>query len=210
MAWRNNIEEFKIGIDSRSYAKRLHDTEIKLSKLIFSPSTTTDTLLCNAVANWADMCAEFPLSKKDEWKSIIRKCYNMGAMFSTSKDELKALKEYCEENIEAGSIHFHTLMKTLRVGIANHDNFLGLGSLDSPTKHPGYILLDEDIDLDGIKRGEETLLSVIASAPTEEPQQCDYPTKLAYLKARLAYQASMRMIERDATIAMLNNSVENI
>ena len=189
--WRENIEIFKSGIDTRSYAKKLKSVEDRLSKLIFSPTSISDISLCNAVANWADMAAEFPVAKKDEWKLLIRRCYNMKAMFSTPKKDIIALKEYCEENIEAGSIHFYNLMKILRAGIANHNDFLGLGVLDieSPKcKDYGYTLLDTP---ENPEVGEEAMLAIISDAPTEEPEQKDYPTKLSYLKAKLAYRAAI-------------------
>jgi len=189
IAWRKNIESFKQGIDTRTYAKKLIDVEARLSKLIFSPSNTTDTQLCTAVANWACLCADFPVAKMDEWKLIIRKCYNMQAMFSTPKKDLIELKEYCEENLEPGSIHYYTLMKTLRAGIANHNDFLGLGSFGTEDISYGYTLLDEPEDT---AKGEETMLAIIAEAPEEEPQQSSYPTKLAYLKAKMAYKAAQR------------------
>lgn len=189
LSWRQNIEDFKAGIDSRSYAKKLLDVEAKLEKLIFSPTNTTDTQLCNAVANWACLAADFPVAKMDEWKLIIRKCYNMQAMFNTSKASLIELKEYCEENLEAGSIHFHTLMKTLRIGIANHNDFLGLGSFESPTTSYGYTLLDSPEDT---AVGEESMLRIIESAPLEAPQLQDYPDRLSFLKAKLAYNAAKK------------------
>ena len=192
LAWRQNIEAFKLGIDTRSHTKKLLAVEERLSKLIFSPTSTTDITLCNAVANWAALSADFPLSKLDDWKLLIRKCYNMQAMFSTPKKDLIELKEYCEENLEAGSIHYHKLMEVLRAGIANHNDFLGLGSLTPTADNKGgdsygYTLLDEPED---VAKGEEALLSIIADAPIEEPTQAQYSTKLAYLKARLSYQAA--------------------
>lgn len=190
LAWRKNIEDFKSGIDTRTFAKKLLDVENRLSNLIFSPTSTSDTQLCNAVANWACLSADFPVAKMDDWKLIIRKCYNMQAMFSTPKKDIIELKEYCEENLEAGSIHYHKLMKVLRDGIANHNDFLGLGSLgDTDTGNYGYTLLDEPEDT---AKGEESLLAIIADAPEEEPIQSAYPTKLAYLKAKMAYSAAKR------------------
>lgn len=189
LAWRKNIEDFKLGIDNRSYTKRLKEVEERLSRLIFSPSSTTDTQLCNAVANWACLAAGFPVAKMDDWKLIIRKCYNMQAMFSTPKRNLIELKEYCEENLEAGSIHYFNLMKILRAGIANHNDFLGLGSLDSNNTSYGYTLLDEPEDT---AIGDKSMLDIIASAPKEEPIQANYPNKIEFLKAKMAYRAALR------------------
>ena len=193
LAWRQNIEAFKLGIDTRSHAKKILDTEKRLERLIFSPTSTTDITLCNAVANWAALSADFPSNREDNWKRIIRKAYNMEAMFLTAKKDIVELLRYCENNMEAGSIHYHKLMEVLRAAIANHNDFLGLGALttvsgqDRVDNSYGYTLLDEPED---VEKGEEALLSIIADAPIEEPTQAQYSTKLAYLKARLSYQAA--------------------
>ena len=192
LAWRKNIEDFKTGIDTRSHAKKILDVEKRLERLIFSPTSTTDTQLCNAVANWACLSGEFPVAKMDNWKLIIRKCYNMQAMFSTPKKDLIELKEYCEENLEAGSIYYHNLMKVLRTGIANHNDFLGLGSLGSNESNGsyGYTLLDNPEDT---AVGEESMLKIISDAPATQPKQSDYKTKLEFLKAKMSYRAAQKV-----------------
>ena len=42
----------------------------------------------------------------------------MTKMFNTPLVLLKEIKDYCECNIEAGSIHFHTLIQVLQEGIS--------------------------------------------------------------------------------------------
>ncbi len=184
-AWISNIEDFKSGLDRRSEQEKLQAIENKLSKLIFTPEAG-QTKLIATVADWADKAAVFPVSKRDAWKLIIRKCYNLNAMFSTPKSELVEIKNYCEENIESGSIHFHTLMKTLRTGIANHNDFLGLSSLESTTTDCGYTLIEETAE-DRTKR-ESILLAIIAKAPDKEPVEKDYSSKLTFIRAKLAYK----------------------
>lgn len=185
-AWQDNITLFKSGIDSISEHQKLIQVEKKLAKIIFSPEAG-NTKLASAVAEWADKAAAFPSAKREAWKLIIRKCYNLEAMFSTPKEDIVAIKNYCEENLESGSIHFHNLMKTLRTGISNHNDFLGLGSFDSTDKNCGYTLLDTDNSI-----AESTMLDIIKSAPDKEPTASDYPNKLSLLKARLAYRQAIK------------------
>ena len=184
-AWKSNIEDFKSGINRDSDIRKLKKVEDKLSKLIFSPEAGK-TKLSSAVAEWADKAACFPVATRDSWKLIIRKCYNLEAMFSTPKKDLVAIKEYCEENLEVGSIHYHTLMKTLRAGIANHNDFLGIGSLNSASSE-SYTLLTTDNTIE-----EAATLSLISKAPDKEPVLADYDNKLAYLRAKMAYREAVK------------------
>ena len=83
-SWQKNIDDFKSGIDRDSEIRKLKKVEDKLARLIHSPEAG-NIRLASAVAEWADKAACFPISKKDAWKLIIRKCYNLEAMFSTPK-----------------------------------------------------------------------------------------------------------------------------
>lgn len=187
-AWKQNIAEFKLGIDRSTEIEKLKVVENKLAKLIFTPEAG-ETRLAAAAADWADKAAGFPTAKRDKWKLIIRKCYNLESMFSTPKADLLEIQRFCEENIEAGSIQYHTLMKTIRTGIANHNDFLGLTNFStSKTSDLGYTLLPNNTD-----KEEAALLSIVANAPKENPKPEDYPTKLAFLRAKLAYREALKL-----------------
>lgn len=181
-AWRDNIEDFKSGLSAQEEREKLRHVEDKLSKIIFTPEAG-NIRLAAACAEWACKAAGFPATKAESWKKIIRKCYSLEAMFSTSKQDLKEIKEFCEENIEAGSIHYRKLMQTLRTGIANHNDFLGLGTLSSSQDSLGYSIVPQDST-----KEEETMLAIIAKAPRTEPKESDYPNKISYIRARLAYR----------------------
>lgn len=184
-AWESNINDFKSGMDRESMRDKLQKVENTLSKFIHTPEAGK-VRLASATAEWADKAAEFPSNKRDAWKLIIRKCYNLEAMFSTSKSDLIEIKLFCEDNIEAGSIHYHTLMKTLRTGIANHNDFLGLGAV-SDIGGAGYTLLPTDTTIE-----DANILSIIDKAPDSIPVQSSYPTKLAFLRAKTAYIVAVR------------------
>ena len=102
-------------------------------------------------------------------------------MFSTPISEIREVKEYCEENIEAGSIHFHALMSTLREGSARHTDFLGLSSPNSL----GYTLLPVDTS-----KNTTEVEAIIAKAPTSTPIRTDYSTDLEFMRARLRYRVA--------------------
>jgi len=185
-AWQNNISDFLQGISTERDRDKLLRVQNILSSYIKSPETK-DAQLATAAANWACLAAEFPKHKAEAWKAIIRKCYNLQAMFSTPREELLAIKEHCESNLEVGSIYFHTLMTTLKTGISNHNDFLGFDNVNS-SNSLGYTLLETDN-----VRQEAALLSMVASAPTQEPKREDYPSKFAFIRAKLAYKEAQKM-----------------
>lgn len=187
-AWEHNIKLFKAGRIHQRYEKRLKQVEEKLSKVILSG--TSGTHLALNVANWASIAGEFPEDKIDKWKETIRKCYNPEKMFNTPKKLLEEIKEYCEQNIEAGSIHFHSLMRVLRKGINNHNDYLGLGvrsPLASLAAGTNYTLLEGDMPAE-----DSALLEIISKAPTSQPIREEYPNKLAFIKAKLNYKVYLQ------------------
>lgn len=186
-AWQSNIIRFKEGIVSERQEAALKEVTSKLERLILSPETV-DTKLAAAVATWADKAAAFPVASRDYWKSVIRRCYNISSMFSVPRKDILEIRSYCEENLEVGSIYFNTLMKTLKTGLRNHYDFLGMEDLDSP----GYVFVDSP---SSSSKEQEILAAIAATAPTSPPVASDYPSKLAFVKARLAYKTSQRMLK---------------
>jgi len=186
-AWRDNIANYERGYASDRERDSLVKIENKLSYLI--KSGLDPKSYAKNVAEWASRTACFPDDVTDEWERIIRSCFNSEKMFSTPLATLKEIKAYCEENIEAGSIHFHALQRNLREGIARHTDFLGL----SPA-HLGYTLMP----IDSTKNDAE-LESIKAAAPTSEPVESDYPSKVAYLRAKLRYRVAKSVTAQSVT-----------
>ena len=180
-AWEDNLESFSNKRANVRTLEELQKVENKLSYLILSGEDPKG--FAHIIADWADRTAEFPVNNKEKWKKIIRSCFNINKMFNTPLADLKAIKEHCECNIEAGSIHFHTLHKVLTEGIAKHVNYLGGSSLTL-----GYTLLP----LDSTKNDEE-LESIAAKAPAELPVEKDYISKLEYIRAKVRYETAMRL-----------------
>ena len=176
-AWEDNVVAFSEGYHNQRLQESLMKVENKLSYYIKSGLSPKDYSF--AVAAWAAKAADFPASKREEWCKIIRTCYNSNKMFSTPVTELRAIKEYCEENIEAGSIHFHSLMSTLREGVKRHKEFLGLGKPEDL----GYTLLPVDST-----KGDIELASILADAPKEAPKRKDYDSQFNFLRAKLRYR----------------------
>jgi hypothetical protein len=190
LAWQRNLDTFQENKVASRYADSLRKVENKLSRLIRgSESTATYTKI---VAEWADKAAGFPLDKAEQWKRIIESCFLEDRMRNVDLAALQELKEYCDINLEVGTLHYFKLMEVLREGVVRHSNYLGeyslLGNLSASSMlgHNyldtiGSSLLDE-------KAGSAAVAAIVADAPTSAPIESDYPTKLAYIKAKLAYR----------------------
>jgi len=114
-AWEQNIERFNQGAIADRYRDDLQKVENNLSKLILSGEKPEN--FSHIVANWASLAGCFPQEHNELWKRTIRSCFNSERMFKTPLVLIKEIKEFCESNIEVGSIHFHTLVHILKEGI---------------------------------------------------------------------------------------------
>lgn len=178
LIWYKNIEAFRTGYKNQRLQEDLQKVENRLSYCIKSGNSPES--YSQVVAAWADKAGGFPPRDRDNWMCIIRSCFNSNKMFSTPIADLKAVKAFCEENIEVGSIHFHTLMQVLREGISRHTDFLGM----SPAVL-GYTLLPIDST-----KNDEAIAQIVAAAPADSPKRADYPTQLDYLKAKLRFRTA--------------------
>lgn len=176
-AWKSNIEYFKSGLASMKEQEELQALENKLEEHILSgsPAKTYST----AIANWACRAADFPPAKAEAYKAIIRTCYSPLKMFNTELAAIKEVEEFCHCNIEPGSIHFHELCKILEAGRSNHIDYLGDFTL-LPT-------ITDDSELPAIVT-KNIIDKLTDNAPTSKPVESDYPSSLAFLKAKLAYR----------------------
>lgn len=198
-AWLSNIRGFKKGLADDRILRKMQEVENNLSYLLLSGDDLPN--FAHVVADWASLTAEFPPDKEELYKKTIRSCFNTTKMFNTPLELLKEIKDYCECNIEAGSIHFHALSNVLKEGIRKNLDYLGGSSLAL-----GYTLL-EDSDIATIAKGskanaEERLKTsaevavIIAKAPATKPTRLEYPDPVAYIKAALAYRIAMNKMNK--------------
>jgi hypothetical protein len=187
-AWEENIDDFKQGRADLRELQDLQEVENKLSNLILSGEKPEH--YAHIIASWSAKAADFPPHKSERWQKTIRSCFNINKMFNTPLSELKEIKDYCECNIEAGSIHFHSLMNVLKEGIGRNLDYLGGSSLAL-----GYTLLStESISLDQKKaelKNAAEVAALAAKAPTNKPVRVDYASSLDFLRAELAYRVAL-------------------
>lgn len=188
--WEEAYQDFLTGYRKQQNSEKILKREEALEKIIKDPCTK-EGLLASRISEWAELAGDFPkfsvqtqfgtLECSEYWKLIIRKCANQESIFAVPTKDLEELIEHCELNILHGSIYAHTLMSILRKGKQRQNNFLGLG--DSDLSISTYRILS---DTDSIEDANK--LAMIDSAPTEQPKPESYPSKLAYLRAKVKYE----------------------
>lgn len=186
-AWTEAYEDWSKGYKNRSIEQRLIQREAALEKLIKNPQKSVDSY-ANILADWAAEAGDFPTSAtlvgsksiplSEYWKQIIRKCAKAESVFSIPKQDIEELIEHCELNIPHGSIFAAALMKLLRNGLTSQKDFLGV-DLSEVT----FRILSPETSVEDANKQ-----SIIDSAPKQEPKITDYPTRFAYVKAKLAWQ----------------------
>lgn len=198
-AWRKNITSFgEAQLDEKEYEslKRLTN---KLTYLI-NDSSVEMYEMANTIAHWANRAAEFPKDKAMLYQTTIANSFNRAKMFNTPIALLKEVKEYCQSNIDVGSIHFHSLTRTLDAGIKNHIDYLG-----GDSQSVGYTLLPSisAVDREVIQKNESEISVLIATAPESEPLATEYSSNLAFLKAKLAYRVAQNRVKLAKKAALL-------
>lgn len=206
---KDNITSFYNMSASERDFEALKKVENKLSYMILSGVSPEKS--ATMVAEWAAKAGNFPKEKAVLWKDTIRSCFSITKMFNTPLELLKEIKEHCECNIEAGSIHFHTLSQVLREGIARHVDYLGGSALAL-----GYTILPTLTDLSekDTPQGDVTykkadlyvseseavnnkaLEDIAANAPTSVPKKEDYSSNFEYLKAKTAFRVAVSLAKK--------------
>lgn len=192
--WESCIQDFKDGYRTYNETRALINREAALEKLIKNPSKSIDSY-AHILADWAEVAGSFPtfattLDSGESvpcnryWKSIIAKCVRDEAIFAIPRADIEELITHCEDNITQGSIYSHSLMSLLKLGVKKQINFLGLG--DITLSQSPYKILSSDSNTSEVERANKLIL--IESAPTEEPRESQYPSKLAFLRAKSKYK----------------------
>jgi len=193
-AWEDNIRFFNANQATIRARQSLLQIEKRLADLIMAGNPPEK--YAGTVAKWASEAADFPIDKRDKWIKIISSCFNINSMFNTALNDIKEVKEYCECNIEAGSLHFHALSRVLKEGISRHVDYLGGSTLAL-----GYEIVANTggTELENKKAAEKTkqqLKNLAANAPEKPPVRAKFNSTLEYVKAKAAYRLAQN--EREA------------
>lgn len=181
-AWEQAYRDFLDGYKDVGTSQKLVRREAALERLIKNPFKEVN-VYATSLAEWAaDASPDWPRDKTGEyWKQIITACTTSTGIYSIPMRHIEELIAHCELDIPVGTIFSHKLLTVLRGALKKQKDFLGVG----PTT---FEIMEEGTD-----SVERTNISAIAQkAPESEPHASEYPTKLAFLKASLAWKLWQR------------------
>lgn len=201
-SWDESYQNFLKGYPSAHDNAKLIRREKALEKLIKTPHRKA-TEYAHSLAEWAADAGDFPtfilknpfssthepISCTDYWKYIIRRCVAEDNIYGIDRKDIVEILEHCEDNIAAGSIFSNALFSTLRKALEKQRNFLGLGDID--LSHGVYQFVTETDTTESAN-----IKAMIDSAPSEEPVPSKYPTKLAYLRAKMRWEMSQAAVQK--------------
>lgn len=195
--WDERWKEFQSGYKSAHESSKLNQRERALERLIKNPHKPIREY-ASKIADWAAVAGSFPnfqiknpftqkgdmISCNAYWQEIIIRSTRNEYLHTIPDNDLQELLDHCEENIPVGSIYSHALFTALRHAIAKKKNFLGLGDMDLRST---YSMVDDPKDVE-----TANLRALIDSAPEEMPKLEQYPTKFAYMKAKLRWDMARK------------------
>lgn len=214
-AWEHNWNDYKNNYKSSTTLDKLNRMEFLLERAI-KDRTKDITAYVATLAKWAATAAEFPLddagldssilggrrmSLSEFWQHIIRACARTESIFDIPEADIQELIEHCEEHIEHGSIFAHTLMALLRDGLSRKRSFINLGDIDLSAHGTVFRILDADTSVEDANK-----LALIDSAPLSKPIASDYPSKIAYLRAKMKWDMAESYRKSEET----RNKIEEI
>ena len=190
--WEQIREDFDAGYRTSSEIEKQRSREEMLEKLIKSDNEDT-TRFAGLLAQWAFDAAKVPENIRTYWRQIIT---SKGiSIFSIRKADIDEMIEHFEEHLgEHGSIYSYTLLKHCRniqkqicTGLGfNITNSMDL--VDVVTRSDFTIVGEADItDTERLN-----VQKLINSAPAFKPVESNYPTKVAYLRAKISYDMAQR------------------
>lgn len=194
-SWAASLEEFSKGYRSRSEDEKMIRRQAALEYLIKDPHRKIESY-SHILAQWAEQAANFPRFKitlssgipiaiNEYWKSIISKCARGEAIFAIPRKDIEELIEHCEDNIVNGSIYSHALFSLLREGKNAMECLLGFRT-ETKTSSSGFQIIPEDSAKDS-----ELRAAMIASAPSIEPNPLNFPSRIAYLRAKMKWEMAI-------------------
>ena len=195
--WDNCYKDFASGAKRDIQDRKLVHREAALQRMIKNPHKHIREYAAQ-IADWACIAGTFPSFQirnpwtkehkniliSDYWKEIIVRSTRNEYLYTIPDNDLQELLDHCEENIPIGSIYSNALFTALRHAIAKKKNFLGLGDMDL---HSTYSIVEDTSNVEAIN-----MKALIDSAPTEMPRIEQYPTKFAYMKAKLRWDMSRK------------------
>jgi len=185
--WYDARKEYEDGYAKHLLDVKLRDKESALERLIRDSQKKTDDY-AGLLATWALQASNAPKGIYDYWRELF--LLKGLKIYSARTVDLQELVDHMEEQLEHGTIFAAATMKHVRTLLAKNKAGLNFG------------LGIEDTDLDEISDSpfkivegsiEEHNMQVIAAhAPAEMPLASQFTSRVAYLKAKAAWDLAER------------------
>lgn len=190
--WNSNYVDYLTGYKTQTALEMISRREYTLERCIKSKLDISK--YAASLAEWAALAGNFPFNIAydnnsnpvrlcDYWKRIIIRVAKDDHAHAVDREDLNCLVEYCEDNIPHGSVFAFTLMTLLRGAQEKTVAYEVFGNIDISLTGDTFRILDADSSIEDANK-----LALIDTAPTEKPVLEKYPSKLAYLRAKLNYE----------------------
>lgn len=200
--WEHNWKDYEDGYRKQQINTKLANLERALHTRIRNYNKGPEGYAA-MLSKWAALAAEFPsfqvtntISKQqcslsEYWQDLITACVKKDAVLfldSTVKKDLEELIEHVETYLPATAVYAKELYDLLRSGREKQTAFFGLGDLDLTASryriiHPSG---DGKVDVEAANK-----IAMIDSAPSEKPVESRYPSKIAFLRAKLKWDMAV-------------------
>lgn len=194
-AWWNARKEFEDGYKDMSSLRKQRNREAALERLIKSSSKRTDDYI-GMLSQWAFEASNVPVAIREDWKKIVSS--RSTSIYAVRTCDLEEIVEHMEENLEHGSIFAADFMKHVRILLKKNKAGLnyGLGIDDDAELNykqlvqTPFQIVEGDADTEFANKQ-----IIIATAPDSLPQERDYPSRVAFLRAKIAFEWAQRATE---------------
>lgn len=194
-AWWDAKKDFEEAYRTTSQLTKSRNRETALERLIKNAAKTTDDY-ASLLSSWAMDAGNVPKSLREYWCDLFK--LRGLAIYNARTVDLEEMLEHFEEVMEHGSIYAAATMKHIRRLLARNKAGLnyGLGIPDEDLEKldfeelalQPFTIIEDEVE-------QHNILSAATNAPTEEPQQKDYASKLAFLRAKAAWTLAQKAKE---------------
>jgi rubrerythrin len=211
--WESNYADYNDNYKKQIIRTNLKRREEHLETLIKNANRSPERY-ARILSNWAAEAGEFPTFQvtntftggqctlSEYWQQIIQFCVMDSKIFQIPKADIDELIEHVETYIPVGSIYQYSLIELLKTGKSKNSAFLGFGDIDITTST--YRIMDDATP--DVERAN--ILAMIDSAPTKLPTPDQYPSKIAYLRAKFKYEAACRYNAEMENLAAVEHTTE--
>ena len=177
-AWEAARADFQAGYIPTSQLSKMRNREAALERLIKNSQKKVDDY-SSMLGAWAMEAANVPAPLREYWMELFT--LKGVAVHGAKRVDLEELVEHMLDNLDHGSIYSSKALKHVKE------------LLERNVKGVNYALGMDDIVFveDSIEAHNKRLIA--AKAPAELPVLGAYPTKLAYLRAKAAWDVAQTL-----------------